>query len=157
MLLRGSGYLAFDGDAPAEAEHAGVGAAYAHATAPLRRLVDRYVGEVCVAASAGDEIPQWARAALPHLPETMEASNRRAQQYGGGIVSTVEAAVLARSVGRIFRAVVVETDDRGGVVQLTDPAVSARCEGDHLPLGEQVDVRLTRADVAKREVRFQLA
>jgi exoribonuclease R len=156
VLFRGSGYLAFDGDAPDDAKHAGVGAAYAHATAPLRRLVDRYVGEVCVAVSAGDEIPEWARAALPELPETMERSNRRAQQYGGGIVSTVEAAVLARSVGRVFEAAVVETDEHGGVVQLTDPAVSARCEGD-LPLGERVDVRLTLADVAKRQVRFQLA
>ena len=157
VLLRGSGYVAFDGDAPDEAKHAGVGAAYAHTTAPLRRLVDRYVGEVCVAASAGDEIPEWSRAALPQLPETMERSNRRAQQYGGGIVSTVEAAVLARSVGRVFEAVLVETDDRGGVVQLTDPAVSARCEGDDLPLGERVDVRLALADVPKRQVRFQLA
>ena len=157
VLLRGSGYVAFDGDAPREAKHAGVGAAYAHSTAPLRRLVDRYVGEVCVAASAGDEIPEWARAALPELPETMERSNRRAQQYGGGIVSTVEAAVLARSVGSVFEAVVLETDDRGGVVQLTDPAVSARCEGDDLPLGERVDARLALADVPKRQVRFQLA
>ena len=156
VLLRGSGYQAFDGDAPREARHAGVGAAYAHATAPLRRLVDRYVGEVCVAASAGDEIPDWAREKLPELPETMERSNRRAQQYGGGIVSAVEAALLARSVGRVFEAVVTETDDRGGVVQLADPAVSARCEG-RLPLGERVDVRLTLADVAKRQVRFELA
>lgn len=157
VLLRGSGYLAFDGDAPADAKHAGVGAVYAHATAPLRRLVDRYVGEVCVAASAGDELPEWARAALPKLPETMALSNRRAQQYGGGIVSIVEAAVLARSVGHVFEAVVVEIDERGGVVQITDPAVSARCEGDALPLGERVDVRLTLADVAKRQVRFRLA
>jgi exoribonuclease R len=157
VLLRGSGYLAFDGDAPVEAKHAGVGAAYAHTTAPLRRLVDRYVGEVCVAVCAGEEVPEWARAALPQLPETMERSNGRAQQYGGGIVSIVEAAVLAPYVGRVFDAVVVETDERGGVVQLTDPAVSARCEGDDLPLGGQADVRLTLADVAKRQVRFQLA
>ena len=156
VLLRGSGYVAFDGEAPDEPKHAGVGAPYAHATAPLRRLVDRYVGEVCVAVAAGEEIPDWARAELPDLPETMEQSNRRAQQYGGGIVSAVEAAVLARSVGRVFEAVVLETDERGGVVQLTDPAVSARCEGE-LPLGERVDVRLALADVAARQVRFELA
>jgi exoribonuclease R len=115
------------------------------------------VGEVCVAASPGQEIPQWARVALPELPETMERSARRAQRYGGGIVSIVEVAVLARSVGRVFEAVVVEQDERGGVVQLADPAVSARCERDDLPLGGRVDVRLTLADVAKRQVRFQLA
>jgi exoribonuclease R len=157
VLLRGSGYLGFDGEAPADAVHAGVGAAYAHATAPLRRLVDRYVGEVCVAVSAGDDVPSWARAALTGLPETMERSNRRAHQYNGAIVSIVEAAVLARSVGRVFEAVVIETDEDGGAVQLTDPAVSARCEGDDLPLGERVDVRLVLADVERRQVRFELA
>ena len=157
VLLRGSGYRAFDGDAPRDAEHAGVGAPYTHATAPLRRLVDRYVGEVCVAVSAGVDVPEWARAALPALPATMEESNRHAQRYGGGIVSIVEAAVLARSVGRVFEGVIVETDDRGGVVQLADPAVSARCEGDGLPLGERVGVRLTVADVDRRLVRFALA
>jgi exoribonuclease R len=157
VLFRGSGYLAFDGDPPAEAEHAGVGAPYTHATAPLRRLVDRYVGAVCLAAAAGDPVPPWARAALAELPETMADSNRRAQRYNGAIVSIVEAAVLAGSVGRVFDAVVVETDERGGVVQLSDPAVSARCEGDDLPLGERLDVRLTLADVEGRSVRFEPA
>ena len=158
VLLRGSGYEAFDGDAPAHAIHAGVGAAYAHTTAPLRRLVDRYVGEICVAADAGSPIPDWVRAALPALPETMERSNRRAQQYEAGIVSAVEAAVLEGHVGDVFDAVVVELDERdgGGVVQLLEPAVTARCVGE-LPLGERVRVRLTLADVAQRQVRFALA
>ena len=53
-LLRGAGYTAFDGGVPEHATHAAVAAAYAHATAPLRRLVDRYVGEVCLALCAGD-------------------------------------------------------------------------------------------------------
>lgn len=158
VLLRGSGYEAFDGEAPPEPKHAGVGAPYAHTTAPLRRLVDRYVGEVCVAVCAGGEVPGWVRAALPALPETMERSNRRAQQYEAGIVSTVEAAVLERSVGDVFDAVVVEVDeDGGGDVQLTAPAVTAKCEGEDLPLGERVRVRLVLADVAERRVRFALA
>jgi exoribonuclease R len=157
VLLRGSGYEAFDGAPPPHPVHAGVGAHYAHATAPLRRLVDRYVGEVCLAASAGTEIAEWARAALPALPETMDRSNRRAQQYEAGIVSTIEAAVLERRVGETFAAVVVEVDedDGGGTVQLTEPAVAAKCEGD-LPLGERVRVRLALADVVKRQVRFTL-
>lgn len=158
VLLRGSGYAAFDGDVPAEPKHAGVGAPYAHATAPLRRLVDRYVGEICLAVSAGREVPGWARAALSTLPETMERSNRRAQQYEAGIVSTVEAAVLERSVGRMFDTVVVEVDrdGSGGTVQLKEPAVTARCDG-KLPLGERVRARLAVADVAKRLVKFELA
>ena len=157
VLLRGSGYAAFDDEVPSQPAHAGVGAPYAHATAPLRRLVDRYVGEACLAASAGVDVPDWVRSALPQLPETMERSSRRAQQYEAGIVSTVEAAVLAPRVGETFEAVVVEVDDDGGTVQLAEPAVTARCEGGNLPLGERVDVRLELADVAKRQVRFVLA
>jgi len=159
VLLRGSGYLAFEGKSPDEAVHAGVASTYAHTTAPLRRLVDRYVGEVCVAVSGGVAVPDWARSTLPGLPETMDVSNRRAQQYESGIVSTVEAAVLEPNVGKTFRAVVVDADehDGGGTVQLKEPAVTARCEGDDLPLGEPVDVMLEVADVMKRLVRFALA
>jgi exoribonuclease R len=157
ILLRGSSYAAFDDDVPSQPAHAGVGAPYAHATAPLRRLVDRYVGEACLAASAGQDVPNWVREALPKLPEEMDASNRRAQQYEAGVISIVEAAVLEHRVGDMFDAVVVEVDehDGGGTVQLTEPAVAAHCEGD-LPLGERVSVRLTLADVAKRQVRFEL-
>ena len=57
VLLRGSGYAAFDDEVPSQPAHAGVGAPYAHTTAPLRRLVDRYVGEVCVAVCAGEDVP----------------------------------------------------------------------------------------------------
>ena len=158
ILLRGSGYAAFDGAEPEHARHEGVAAPYAHATAPLRRLVDRYVSEVCLAVHAGREIPDWAREALPALPETMARSSQCASQYEAGVVSTVEAALLERSVGREFEAVVVELDrdGKGGTVQLTQPAVTAHAKGD-LPLGERVRVRLTLADVAKRQVRFELA
>jgi exoribonuclease R len=114
---------------------------------------------VCLAVSAGADVPDWARSALPALPATMEESRRRAQQYEGGIVSTVEAAVLEHSVGQTFEAVVVDVDehDDAGTVQLHEPAVTARCEGKDLPLGEPVEVRLVVADVSKRVVRFELA
>ena len=159
VLLRGSGYAAFDDEVPTHATHAGVGAEYAHTTAPLRRLVDRYVGEVCVSISAGNSVPQWAHAALPELPETMEKSIRRAQQYEAGIISAVEAAVLEQSVGQVFAAVVVDIHEHrgGGTVQLLEPAVTAHCVGENLPLGERVDVRLVLADVMQRQVRFELA
>ena len=54
MLFRGAGYLAFDGAVPdAHLEHSALAAPYAHTTAPLRRLVDRYVLEVCHALLNG--------------------------------------------------------------------------------------------------------
>jgi exoribonuclease R len=157
-LMRGSGYVAFDGRPPRDPIHAALASTYAHTTAPLRRLVDRYVGEACRALSAGEEIPEWVRAELTTLPEVMERSSRRASQFEAGIVSVVEAAVLADSVGEIFDAVVVEIDehDGGGVVQLLEPAVTARCDGHDLPLGEPVRVRLDVADVMARQVRFTL-
>jgi exoribonuclease R len=156
-LLRGAGYTAFDGCVPERATHAAVAAPYAHATAPLRRLVDRYVGEVCVSVCAGLEVPGWVRAALPGLPARMADSDRRAGELERECVALMEAAVLADSVGQTFDAAVIDVNHKGGgTVQLAEPAVRASCEG-NLPLGEAVRVRLLRADVESRSVRFALA
>jgi hypothetical protein len=51
----------------------------------------------------------------------------------------------------------IDRDGEGGVVQLTDPAVTARTTGERLPLGARLDVRLVEADVARRLVRFEPA
>jgi exoribonuclease R len=158
-LLRGSGYTSFEGDPPEDPVHAALASTYAHTTAPLRRLVDRYVGEACVALSAGTEIPEWVRAEFPTLPEVMRESAGRAGQYEAGIVSIVEAALLAKSVGETFDAIVVELSERrgGGTVAIRQPAITARCTGDDLPLGGRVKVRLEEVDVMRRLVRFALA
>jgi exoribonuclease R len=155
-LLRGSGYVAFDGEPPEAAVHSALASAYTHTTAPLRRLVDRYVGEVCIALSNGTEIPEWARAELPALPEAMAKSGGRAGQYEAGIVSIMEAALLAPHVGETFEAIVVELDARrGATIAIRSPAIRARCRGDDLPLGGRVQVRLQEANVMQRLVRFE--
>jgi exoribonuclease R len=156
-LLRGAGYTAFDGGVPEQATHAAVAAEYAHATAPLRRLVDRYVGEVCVSLCAGTDVPGWVREALPGLPQKMADSDRRAGGLERECVALMEAVVLSPSVGEVFDAAVVDVHDKGGgTVQLREPAVRGECEGE-LPLGERVQVRLQEADVSRRRVRFALA
>ncbi|MFI6909024.1 RNB domain-containing ribonuclease [Nonomuraea sp. NPDC050394] len=157
VLLRGSGYVAFDGEPPALAEHSAVAAPYAHVTAPLRRLVDRYATEVCLAVAAGEPIPDAIRAALPELPGVMSATGRRAGGVERACVDLVEAFLLRERVGQDFPAVVIDVDERGtgGQVQLVEPAVIARCDG-ALPLGERVTVRLAKADPATREIRFTL-
>ncbi|MFC4062179.1 RNB domain-containing ribonuclease [Planomonospora corallina] len=159
VLLRGAGYVAFNGAPPLQADHAAVAAPYAHVTAPLRRLADRYATEVCLAVAAGEPVPEEVLRALDELPDLMRASGRRAGAARRACVDLVEAFVLRERVGRTFDAVVVDADEdgSGGEVQLTDPPVVARCDGDHLPLGEAVRVRLTRADPVTREVRFALA
>jgi VacB/RNase II family 3'-5' exoribonuclease len=157
-LLRGAAYLAFDGTPPAETKHAAIAAPYAHATAPLRRLVDRFVGEVCVALSADTDVPEWARAVLPLLAQTMADGNRRASAYQRACIDLVEAALLANRIGEEFQGVVVDIHESRpyGVVQVDDPAISGRVLGDHLPLGVDVLVRLVEASIAHRKVIFDL-
>ncbi|NKZ08284.1 RNB domain-containing ribonuclease [Actinomadura latina] len=158
-LMRGAGYTAFDGSRPEQPEHAAVAAPYAHVTAPIRRLADRYATEVCLALAAGRAVPGWAREALPELPETMQRALRRAADVDHACVDLVEALLLRDHVGDVFDAVVVDVngDRTGGRVQLVAPPVFGRCEGAGLPLGEQVKVRLEEADPARRRVRFSRA
>ncbi|MGH3361437.1 MAG: RNB domain-containing ribonuclease [Nocardioides sp.] len=160
-LLRGSGYVGFDGEVPAEPQHAALASEYAHVTAPLRRLGDRYAGEVCLALCAGEDVPTWVTDKLGQLPETLQASGQRANRYEGAIMDLVEAGLLADRVGDVFDAVVVEVDEedpKRGEVTLQDPAVEAPVSGpSNLPLGQAVKVRLTKADVLSRTVAFELA
>jgi exoribonuclease R len=155
-LLRGAAYTAFaalDGAPPAVGEHSAIAAPYAHATAPLRRLADRFVSETVLALHAGAEVPDWCRAALPELPGLMAAADRRERDLERAVLDYVEAAVLERRVGETFDAVVTDVDERGALVQLAEPAVRARLDGT-APLGELVTVRLTVADPVARRVRF---
>ncbi|MER7210154.1 RNB domain-containing ribonuclease [Streptosporangium sp. NPDC000239] len=158
VLLRGAGYVAFNGAPPAQAAHAAVAAPYAHVTAPLRRLIDRYATEVCLSVAAGEPVPEEVQRVMGELPGVMRVTGRRAGAAERACVDLVEAFVLRERVGQTFDAVVIDVDEgrSGGLVQVTDPAVVARCDGERLPLGEAVRVRLTRADPATREVRFSL-
>lgn len=160
-LLRGSGYTAFHGSVPEQSLHAALAAQYAHVTAPLRRLVDRYAGEICVAICAGATVPGWVLAKLDVIPEEMQASGHRSGSYTRAILDLVEAGVLSSRVGEQFDGVVVETDERAdpavrGQVTIQDPAVEAPVSGASVPLGEEVRVTLASADVATRKVAFTL-
>lgn len=160
-LLRGSGYAAFDGDLPEQTTHSAIAAEYAHVTAPLRRLGDRYAGEVCLAVCAGTPVPDWVREALPGLPKELQDSARRAGSYERAVLDLLEAAVLADRIGEQFDGVVTsvrEDEPSQGVVVLAEVGVEAPVSSDRpLPLGEDVEARLTTADVAARKVAFTLA
>jgi exoribonuclease R len=160
-LLRGSGYVAFDGEVPADPRHAGLAAEYAHVTAPLRRLADRYASEVCIALCAGDDVPDWVHTALPGLPRTMQRTGQLANRYERMVLDLVEAGVLRTHVGETFDGVVVsvdEQDPKRGTVNLREPAVEAAVvSATPLPLGTEAQVTLTTADVKARRVEFTLA
>lgn len=155
-LFRGAGYTAFDGVAPTDAGHAAIGLPYAHTTAPLRRLVDRFSLEVCAAVAGGTDVPGWAREALPALPDLMRASDARAKKYERGIIGLAEALVLSAEVGRVFTGTVVDVadDTRSGTLQIASPAVSAKVRGEHLELGVEIGAVLTKADPATGTVEF---
>ncbi len=153
-LLRGAGYEAFDGAAPAQAAHAGVGGPYAHVTAPLRRLADRFGTEVCLAICAKQDVPDWVREALPSLPEIMKSSDQRAAKADRTCIDQAEVWALTGRVGESFDAIVVHADREGGDIVLHEPPVMAHCTGAGLPEGGQVSVELARVDDARREVEF---
>ena len=156
-LLRGAGYTPFDGPPPQQPVHSGVAAPYAHVTAPLRRLVDRFGTEVCLALAAGSEPAAELRAVLPELPGLMAVSDRRTREVERAVVDATEAWLMRRRVGETFSAVVVDAEDGRGTVVLDDLAIRGRCTGKGLRPGTRVGVRLEEADVAGRTVRFTLA
>lgn len=161
-LLRGASYASFDGAVPESIMHSGVGAPYAHCTAPLRRLADRYVSEICVALCAGAPIPDWARTKLGPLPKEMSSSDQRAHALNRAIIDATETYVLGNRVGEEFDAVVVDKyeGDKAGtaLVQLREPAVRAVCRlGDtDVQLGARLRVRCTDADLDERTVSLRV-
>ena len=171
-LFRGSGYLAFgvggvgvpaDDEAAdsEEAVHSAIAARYAHVTAPLRRLVDRYGEEVCIAACAQAPVPEWVLQALPDLPGVMEQTGKRARAIGRGALTALEALVLRGHEGEVFDGVITSERDGRGELVLAEPAVVTEIRAGKkaldggLPVGERVQVRLLSADPTSG-IRFQL-
>ncbi|HET7930751.1 MAG TPA: RNB domain-containing ribonuclease [Rhodanobacteraceae bacterium] len=160
-VLRGAGYTSFHGATPAQPMQSALAAEYTHATAPLRRLVDRYAGETCVAICAGKPVPDWVLEKLDGLPDAMHGADRAASQFEHATTDLLEAVVLAPRVGESFPAIVTSREDgndREGTVMIQQPAVETRIEADReLPLGQRINVKLLEADPARRRVRFALA
>lgn len=150
-LFRGAAWEPFEGAPPADVVHGAVAAPYAHVTAPLRRLVDRYGTEVCLAAASGRPTPEWVLAGLDGLGTAMADGARRASSVDRACTDLVEAAVLAPHVGEVFDGVAL--DER--TVQLARPAVVARTEQPGLPAGRRVRVRLVTADPDRREITLR--
>jgi len=154
-LFRGASYTPLDGSVPKDPEHAAVAGIYAHVTAPLRRLVDRFGLAVCAAIASGTEIPAWAREALPSLPDIMKRTDSLANTVQRQCTDATEAAVLSSRVGEDFAAVIVEQNGKGDLLQILDPAVVAPAQGPGQP-GDAVTARLTKADLATSTVQFQV-
>lgn len=148
-------------------KHNAIAAYYAHVTAPLRRLVDRYGLEICRCMCAEEEIPDWVLRALPHLPEEMEEGTHRARAYENGALDIVEALVLANREGTEFVADVVDIAParrRGAdgttsaTIMIAEPAIRTKIRGkvEDLELGSRIRVRLDKVKIKKRELTFSI-
>lgn len=142
-------YGFFDGAPPEPVEHYALAAPYAHVTAPLRRLCDRYVLELL--ADGPDE---QLRASLVRLPETMAKAEARAGRLEHELIEATEACTLAHRIGERFKAVVLAADDRGVQIQIEEPPIIARLDGVAQP-GTLLEVTLVAADPATRTITFR--
>ena len=154
-LFRGAGYTVFDGSTPDQTMQAAVAAPYAHVTAPLRRLVDRFGLVICESICAGTSVPDWARESLPDLPKLMAAGDQLAHKVDRMCTDAVEVAVMSHHVADSFAATVVARTKTGVEVQLTDRPVIATLPGD-AAAGDSVQVKVVSADLASRTLEFAL-
>ncbi|WP_342318146.1 RNB domain-containing ribonuclease [Corynebacterium mayonis] len=152
-LLRGSGYVNLAEKAPEV--HAGIGGYYSHVTAPLRRLIDRYATEICLAICAGSDIPHWVEEDGNRVVKTMGRTSQLAATVDKACLNLTEAKVLNPWVGHNFDAVVLTSDAEADQSRIfvVDPPVLAPCLG-HPDEGKETSVSLVCADVGKREVVF---
>ena len=135
--------------------HSAMAATYAHATAPLRRLADRYVIEAVLQISEGGTVSEELRAAFERLPAVMARAEEKAGQVERAVLDLAEAAVLQGREGSRFAAVVTDVDERGARFQLADLAVVGRVDGQGALPGDTITVELLSADIAHRQVKFQ--
>ncbi|MFC9995968.1 RNB domain-containing ribonuclease [Nocardia sp. NPDC127526] len=154
-LLRGASYTLLNGQEPDTVQHSGIGAPYAHVTAPLRRLSDRYATEICLSHCAKTPVPQWVRDGLTTAAETMRRSDATAGKVERACLDLTESTVLAQRLGTDFDAVVLREANgtRPAEIFVSDPPVLSKCTGSP-PEGKQVRVRLTVSDPTTRTVTF---
>lgn len=122
-LMRGADYVAFDGEPPENPRHSALAMPYAHCTAPLRRLADRYVLELLVALESGG---RGEMEPLRELPPVMDEAERRTSRLERRVVDIAEAWALRERVGEVLDAVVLDVRSEWVEAQLPEPPVRAR-------------------------------
>jgi exoribonuclease R len=135
--------------------HAAIGAIYCHATAPMRRLADRYVLEAVLALFEGTPRGAGEAERFARLAETMNAADARESAIERAVLDLAEAALLHGREGDVFRAIVTERDEKGARLQLCDFPVIARVDTRSIAAGDEVQVRLLSADPLRGAVRFE--
>lgn len=135
--------------------HSAMAATYAHATAPLRRLADRYVVQATLAIANGNVVPDDVAQALPLLPDPMDRADSTGSRIERAVLDLAEAVIMRGHEGDSFDAVVVDDDDDGTRIQLLGIAVVAKVRANSVSPGDQLRVKLVATDVEKRTVQFE--
>jgi len=135
--------------------HAAVAAPYAHATAPLRRLADRYVIRATLAIMAGQPVPDAVEQAFQRLPKVMGHADALGGQIDRAVIDLAEAVMLSGREGETFAAVVTDVDMRGARMQLADLPIVTRIDAPGAAPGTALQVRLVGVDLANRAIRFE--
>ena len=137
--------------------HEAMAATYAHATAPLRRLADRYVVRCALAIANGQPVPQAVTEAFARLPKVMGRGDARASQINHAAIDLAEAVMLQGHEGETFRAVVTDFVDHGVRAQLADMPVVANVKASGLRQGDSLTLKLVTADPDQRSIVFETA
>lgn len=137
--------------------HAAVAATYAHATAPLRRLADRYVVRAALEVANGRPLVDELTAAFERLPAIMAKAGARDGQVERAVIDLAEAAVLAGREGAVFDAIVTDIGENGARIQLCDLPIVARTTADGALPGTRIEVRLDTVDTVRRTIGFTRA
>ena len=174
----GARYVAFEGEV--NARHSAIAALYAHVTAPLRRLADRYVLDLLVALANGAAPRQELIETLHELPRVMSNADRLSRQLEAAILDFAEVRLMQDRVGEIFAAMVIGLRQEGVTVQMTDPPLRTlipvtvwssqgneatlssdgamlELAGTNITLGQMLSLRLEAANQKARSLSFSLA
>ena len=135
--------------------HVAMAATYAHATAPLRRLADRYVVRAALAIANGLPVPDGVSQAFAKLPPVMARADTLSGQIERAVVDLAEAVMLKGCEGRVYPAIVTDVDERGARMQLKEQPVVARVEAHKVQPGDAISVRLLTTDPERRQIQFE--
>ncbi|MFN0119323.1 MAG: RNB domain-containing ribonuclease [Blastocatellia bacterium] len=176
-VMGGARYVAFAGPASHRAAHSAIAAPYAHVTAPLRRLADRYALDLLVA----EQVTESAADTLRQAPRVMSEAERLSRTLEKRLVDFAEAQLLRDRIGETFSAVILSLGPGGAEIQITEPpvrtiislaALSGAADippvisangttlqtGDtELTTGQTLQLRLTAVNPERREIAFALA
>lgn len=154
-LLRGAGYVGFSSGVPdGDLVHAGVAARYAHVTAPLRRLVDRFALMACVTAANDRPTPGWVEEATAEIALAMQQTDHRAGMVEARCINAVEAWIMGERIGERCEAVVLDRDGERGDIWIDDPPILTAMDEVGAKPGQTITVEVHDTDVISGMIRF---